>query len=137
MARRITIQRYPLLKFTLPIALIVAGIGIFLFVTHQATCSAEASAAGTCAIGAKYTDYDPLILLMWVGPAALVLMASAFVKRKDEMTLVYPTDQLKSSSRADLQKVLEGLEEARKKGEIPEDRYVNARNRVLAEMKGK
>ena len=137
MARRITIQRYPLLKVTLPLALIVAGIGIYLFVTHQSTCTAEGATSGNCTAGSQYNDYDPMILLLWVGPAALVLLASAFVKRKDEMTLLYPTDQLKSSSRADLQKVLEGLEEARKKGEIPEDRYVNARNRVLSEMKGK
>jgi hypothetical protein len=137
MARRITVQRYPLLKVTLPLAVVIAGIGIYLFISHTVDCAAPDAQAGLCTAGQSYNDRPTGLLMLWVIPAALVAIAGALVKKKDEMTFLFPTDQLKESSRADLQKVLDGLEEARRKGELPEDRYVNARNRVLAEMKGK
>ncbi len=139
MARRVIIQRYPLLKVTIPLALVVAAIGVYLFVVSTASCTAELVTEGVCASGqASYNDRPTMVILPWILAAALVAIAGALVKKKDEVTFVFPTDQLAQSSRADLQKVLDGLEEARRKGEIPQDRYVNARDRVLAEMgKGK
>ncbi len=134
MARRITIQRYPLLKVTIPLALVVAAVGIYLFISHTASCTADIATDANCTVGSSYNDHPTLVILPWLLVAAVVALAGALVKKKDEVTFVFPTDQLKSSSRADLQKVLDGLEEARRKGEIPEDRYVNARDRVLAEM---
>ncbi|MEK6984978.1 MAG: hypothetical protein AABX89_01175 [Candidatus Thermoplasmatota archaeon] len=135
MARRVTIQRTPLLKVTLPIALVVAGIGIFLFLSNTATCAGAGDPVDDCtAAGQSYSERDTGILLPWILVAGLIAIAGAFVRKKDEVTLLFPTDQLKESSRADLQKVLDGLEESRRKGEIPEDRYIKARDRVLAEM---
>lgn len=138
MARRITLQRTPLLKITVPLAIVIAGIGVYLFLNSTAPCTAELASSLGCTAGQSYNDYPTMLLLPWVLAAGLVALAGALVRKKDEYTLLLPTDQLAQSSRADLQKVLDGLEEARRKGEIPQDRYVNARDRVLAEMgKGK
>jgi uncharacterized membrane protein len=137
MARRITIQRYPLLKVTIPLALVVAAVGLYLFLSQSSSCAGADDPVPGCRAGSTYATHDTMTLLPWLGVAALIALVGAFIKKREDKTLLFPTDQLKDSSRADLQKVLDGLEEARAKGEIPEERYVNARNRVLAEMKGK
>lgn len=136
MARRITIQRTPLLKVTLPLALVIAAIGVWLFLNSTAMCEASFASEVGCTAGQPYNDRPTMVLLPWLLAAGLVAIAGALVRKKDEVTLLLPTDQLARSSRADLQKVLDGLEEAHRKGELPTERYHNARDRVLAEMKG-
>ncbi|MEA3144054.1 MAG: hypothetical protein QOG31_1378 [Thermoplasmata archaeon] len=136
MVRTLTRKSYPLLKVLLPLALLVLAVGIFLFFTHTATCTAELAANGEkCTPGGTYNDHPTGTLLPYVIAAAVVALASLLYRRREQYTLVFPTDQLHGKSRADLEKVLAGLEEARAKGDITQDRYTKARDRVLAEMK--
>lgn len=131
MVRTLVRKSYPLLKFLLPLALVVLAVGLYMFFTH--TCSAADAASGVCEPGKA--DYPTMVLLPWVIAAALLAFAGLLWRRKEKLTLVFPTDQLQGKSRQELQKVLDGLEEARAKGELTEDRYHKARDRVLAEMK--
>lgn len=130
MVRTLTRKSYPLLKVLLPLAILILAVGLFLFFIH--TCSSADAAGGLCEAGKA--DYPTGLLLPYVIAAALVALASLLYRRKDEYTLVFPTDQLHGKSRQELQKVLDGLEEARTKGDITQDRYTKARDRVLAEM---
>jgi hypothetical protein len=123
-------KSYPLLKFLLPLALLVLAIGLWMFFTH--TCAAPDASAGRCDAGKA--DYPTGVLLPWVVVAAILALGSLAYRRREKYTLVFPTDQLAGKSRADLEKVLQGLEEARAKGDITQDRYTKARDRVLAEM---
>ncbi|HEX2066543.1 MAG TPA: hypothetical protein VHI93_07005 [Candidatus Thermoplasmatota archaeon] len=131
MARTLVRKSYPLLKVLLPLALLVLAVGIFLFFTH--TCSAADAADGRCEAGKA--DYPTGVLLPYIVAAAAVALAGLLYRRRERVTLVFPTDQLHGKSRQELEKVLAGLEEARAKGDITPDRYAKARDRVLAEMK--
>lgn len=131
MARTLVRKSYPLLKVLLPLALVALAVGLFLFFTH--TCSQADAAAGKCDAGKA--DYPTGLLLPYVGVAALLALGGLAWRRRERYTLVFPTDQLQGKSRQELQKVLDGLEEARAKGDLTEDRYRKARDRVLGEMK--
>lgn len=135
MVRTLIRKSYPLLKFLLPLAGVVLAIGLFLFFTHMADCTAELKASGEkCTVGTQYNDYPTSLLLLWMVAAVVLALVGLAWRRKEKYTLVFPTDQLAGKSRQDLQKVLDGLEEALAKGDITQDRYTKARNRVLAEM---
>ncbi|MFO1536165.1 MAG: hypothetical protein ABR586_10905 [Thermoplasmatota archaeon] len=136
MVRTLIRKSYPLLKFLLPLALLVLAVGIFLFFTHETACTQELVSNGeSCTLGGTYRDHPTMVLLPYVIAAALLAIAGLAWRRKEKYTLVFPTDQLQGKSRQELQKVLDGLEEARAKGDITQERYTKARDRVLAEMK--
>ena len=67
--------------------------------------------------------------------AVVLAFVGLLYKKKETVNVLLPSDTLAEHSRADLQKLLAGLDEAKAKGELTEDRYINARNRVLAQMK--
>lgn len=121
MARTIALTRYPLLKFLVPLAVVLAAIGFFLFLQP----SSDPNAAK-----------DPMVLVPWLVAAALVAFASLLWKRKEELTVVLPSDRLQDASRQDLQGILETLERQREKGELTPERYTKARNKVLKQMEG-
>jgi uncharacterized membrane protein len=136
MVRTLVRKSYPLLKFLLPLAGIVLAIGLALFFMHSADCTQAVKDSGeSCTVGGTYHDLPTGTLLPWVLVAALLALGGLAWRRKEKYTLVFPTDQLQGKSRADLEKVLQGLDEARAKGDITQDRYTKARDRVLAEMK--
>jgi hypothetical protein len=136
MVRTLIRKSYPLLKLLLPLALLVLAVGIFLFFTHTADCTQALVDNGEkCTVGGTYHDHPTGVLLPYVIAAALVALGSLLYRRKEQYTLVFPTDQLHGKSRQELEKVLAGLEEARAKGDITPERYTKARDRVLAELK--
>jgi uncharacterized membrane protein len=130
MARRLTIRKYPLLKVTLPLAAVVAAVGLWLFLTH--TCEAQDAAAGRCMAGEN--DYPTLLLVPWVIAAAALAFVGLLWRRKQTINVLLPSDTLAEASRQELQKLLDGLDEARAKGELTEERYQKARARVLQQM---
>ncbi|HUR61076.1 MAG TPA: hypothetical protein VM286_01760 [Candidatus Thermoplasmatota archaeon] len=135
MVRTLVRKSYPLLKFLLPLAALVLVVGLTLFFMHTATCTQAVKDNGEdCTVGGTYADHPTMVLLPWVVVAALLALGSLLWRRHEKYTLVFPTDQLSGKSRAELEKVLQGLDEARAKGDITQDRYTKARDRVLAEM---
>ncbi|MCA1818566.1 MAG: hypothetical protein ABR562_00495 [Thermoplasmatota archaeon] len=115
MAKTISLTRYPLLKVLVPLAALVFLVGLVLFF--------------------QSADRDPQPLLWYALAAAVIAFAGLLWKRKEEVTLVLPSDRLHDASRQDLQGILETLETQREKGELTPERYTKARNRVLKEMK--
>jgi hypothetical protein len=130
MARTIALTRYPLLKFLVPLAVVVAILGVFLFFTQNPTGPACGAA------GQEACPKDPMVLLPWLLVAAVLAFASLLWKRKEEVTVVLPSDRLQDASRQDLQGILETLERQREKGELTPERYTKARNKVLKQMQG-
>jgi hypothetical protein len=120
MARTLSTTRYPLLKFLAPLAILIFAVGLFFFFTQ--TTSEE-------------QGLDPKPLLWFALAAAAVLFASLLWKRKEQVTVLLPSDRLQEATRQDLQGILETLERQREKGELTPERYTKARNKVLAEMK--
>jgi len=114
-ARQVSFTRYPLLKFLIPLAVVVLGVGLVLFLQAD-------------------DPKDPGILLPWIVAAAAVAFASLLWKRKEQVTVLLPSDRLQEASRTDLEGILETLEQKRDKGELTPERYTKARNKVLAEM---
>jgi uncharacterized membrane protein len=135
MARRFTVKSYPLLKFTLPLAVIIAAVGIVLFMTHSTQCTADLKNRGQpCTLGETFHDHPTGKLLPYVLGAVVVALLGVTVRRRETVNVLLPSDTLEAASRAEQQKLLDGLEEARRKGELTEERYRNARDRVLSKM---
>lgn len=121
MARTIALTRYPLLKVLVPLAVVVAAVGVVMFVSQPGPASDP---------NAK----DPQSLVWWLVAAAAIAFASLLWKRKESLTVVLPSDRLQEASRQDLQGILETLERQREKGELTPERYTKARNKVLKQM---
>ena len=131
MARTLSTTRYPLLKVLVPLALVVFAIGLYVFFTETVKDpGCTVSADDDCQV------QDPQVLLWYGAAAAVIAFASLLWKRKEEVTVLLPSDRLQEATRQDLQGILETLEKQREKGELTPERYTKARNRVLQEMKG-
>lgn len=115
MARTVSLTRYPLLKATIVVAVVVFAVGLVMFFQQP-------------------DPRDPQILLWFAVGAAAVAFAGLLWRRKEQVTVMLPSDRLHDASRTDLQGILETLETQREKGELSPERYTKARNRVLKEM---
>ncbi len=80
---------------------------------------------------------DTQLFLIFVGAAIVIPFLALALPRQRVLEVALPTDHLANATRQDLQGMLDGLEEGKRKGEITPDRYAKARDRILAEMKGK
>jgi hypothetical protein len=58
-------------------------------------------------------------------------------KKKEDVILMFPSDALAQKNRGDLQKVLDGLDAQHASGELSDERYQNAKAKVLSAMKAK
>jgi hypothetical protein len=114
-AKTVFLVRYPLLKFMVPLAVVALGIGIYLFVADA--------------------EHDPMGLLPWLAAFAILMAIPFLWRRKEEYTVLLPTDRLEGADRRQLEGILETLEQQRDKGELSPERYTKARNRVLKAMK--
>ncbi len=125
------LQRYPLLKFLVPLALLVAAFGVYQFFTQD-----DASPC-PCPPGQAGDQLDPAILFIYLAIAAVLAFGSLAWRKKEDVVLMFPSDTLATKNRSELQKILDGLEAGRASGEISEDRYQKARAKVGEAMKGK
>lgn len=116
-------RKYPFLKIAIAIAIVLAGIGLYLLFTHK-----DANGA---------TDLDPVVLLPWLGGAIVVALLGAMVRRKEAVEVTLPSDHVASASRTEVDGIIDKLDEARAKGELSETRYQKAKAKVLAQAKGK
>lgn len=118
------LKRYPLLKFLVPLAALVFTFGLFVFFAQG---DADANTDGK--------QLNPMVLLPFIGVAIVLAFAGLLWKKEEDVTLLLPSDTLVGKSRSELQKVLDGLEESLKKGEIDQARFDKAKARVLKAMK--
>lgn len=123
-------RNYPLLKLLVPLALLVFAFGIFMFFTQP-----DASPDRPGVPGEPGVQLSPAVLVPYILVAAVLAFGGLLWRKEEEVTLVFPSDQLQGKNRSDLQKVLDGLDESLAKGEITKERYDNARARVLKAMK--
>ena len=130
MAQTLIQKSYPLLKFLIPLAVLVFAAGLLMFFLHTGPVT---DSQGRVSTG---HDFDPMVLIPYLVVAAVLAFGGLLWRRKERVTLIFPTDQLAGRSRQELEGVLQTLEEAKRKGEMTPERYVKARDRVLAEMKG-
>jgi hypothetical protein len=110
MAVTVSRWRYPILKVMLLLAGLAAVVGLVLFFAQG--------------------NQDPAILLYtWVPAIALALLGAA-VRRRENVEVLMPSDQLQDASRSEVEGIIAKLDEARAKGEISEERYRKAKARV-------
>lgn len=118
------LKRYPLLKFLVPLAALVFAFGLFMFFNQA---DADAQTPGQ--------QLNPLVLLPYIAVSVGLAFAGLLWKQEEDVTLLLPSDTLVGKSRGELQRVLDGLEEAKAKGELDQARYEKAKARVLKAMK--
>jgi len=110
-------RKYPLLKITIPIGIVIAIVGLVMFLMDPAK--------------------SPVILLITWGIAAVVTFLGVIIRRKEAIEIPLPSDHLAAASRSEVDGVLASLDEARAKGDMTETRYQKARAKVLAQAKAK
>ncbi len=127
-------RKYPLLKFTIPLALLVAAVGLFLFFSQSQPLRAGCtpSADDSCKDG-----LDPMVLLPWLIAAAVVAFVGVLVRSKQAIEVPLPSDHIKQASRSEVDGILATLDEARARGDMSETRYNKAKAKVLAQAKAK
>lgn len=114
------IKSYPMLKWFLAVSAVLVVLGVV-----QSKVLTDPDNA------------DTMLLLWFLIPAAILPFLAAAFPRKQVVTVELPSDHLANASRTELQGMLDGLEEGKRKGEIPQDRYVKARDRIVAAMTSK
>ena len=114
------VKNYPLVKWLLILAAVLAVVGLL-----QSRIITDPD------------NGDPMLLVYFLIPAILLPFLGMLFPRREVMTMELPTDQLSGMSKAELEGVLAGLEEAKAKGEMDDARYGRARERILAAIKEK
>jgi uncharacterized membrane protein YgaE (UPF0421/DUF939 family) len=80
---------------------------------------------------------DRNTLLMFLGAAVVLPFLAMLFPRRKVLTVDLPTDHLSGMSKAELEGVLTQLDAAKAKGDMDDNRYAKARERVLAAIKAK
>ncbi|MES2154043.1 MAG: hypothetical protein V4510_02820 [bacterium] len=111
-------QKYPLLKFTIPLAVVIAAVGLAMFFMQG-------------------EPKDPAILVYTWLPAVAIALLGVAVRKKEAIEVPLPSDHIQQASRSEVDGILASLDEARAKGDMSETRYQKARAKVLAQAKGK
>lgn len=114
------VKTYPMIKWFVVLAAIVLVVGIML-----------------SGILSEKKDDNLTMLYVAVGVAIVLPFVAMAFPRREVLTVELPTDTLSGRSKAELEKILAGLDEAKAKGEMDDRRHANARAKVLAAMKGK
>lgn len=120
MAVQKAVKRYPLVKWFLIAAGILALVGLFV------------SGIITDPNGA-----DTNLFLFFLIPAILLPFLAMLFPKREVVQMELPSDSLSAMSKAELEGLLQQLDTAHGKGEMDEARYTNARNRVLGAIKAK
>lgn len=114
------VKKYPLVKWLLVLSAVLAIVGLV-----QSKIITDPD------------NGDPLLLVYFLIPAALLPFLGMLFPRREVMSMELPTDHLSGMSKTELEGVLAGLDEAKAKGEMDDTRYAKARERVLAAIKEK
>jgi hypothetical protein len=114
------VKNYPMVKWLLILSAILAVVGLV-----QSKIITDPD------------NGDPMLLLYFLIPAGLLPFLGMLFPRRQVMTMELPTDHLAGMSKAELEGVLAGLDDAKAKGEMDDTRYAKARERVLSAIKAK
>ena len=82
------------------------------------------------------SGHKSLFIYFIVGAVILPFLSLAF-PRREVVVMELPTDHLANATRQELQGMLDSLEQGKQKGELTQDRYNKARDRIVAAMKDK
>lgn len=121
MAVQRIVKGYPLIGWLVALAIVVLALGLWksgLFT------------------GTSTDDRTGLLIGAVVVAILLPFLALAF-PRRNVLTVELPSDHLAGMSRQELEGVLAQLDSAKAKGEMDDQRYTNARKRVVAALKTK
>ncbi|MEA3190899.1 MAG: hypothetical protein QOD77_1481 [Thermoplasmata archaeon] len=114
-------KTYPLLKVAVPVAILLAAIGLWLFMTQK-----DADGAS-----------NPMNLVWWVVAAAVVVFGSLLVRRHETVEMRLPSDELEERSRTELEGLLATLDQQKARGELSPERHRKARAKIEAQLKAK
>jgi hypothetical protein len=120
MAVQRAFKTYPALKWALALSGVIVVVAL---VMSGLVTDANNADLNTFLIGLAIAVVLPFLALL--------------IPRRQVVTMELPSDQLVNADRKQLQGILDSLDAAKAKGEIPPDRYAKARDRVVAAMKGK
>ena len=115
------VKTYPMIKWLVIVSALVLIVGVYM---------------SGILTGDSGDDSLPVLFGAVAVAILLPFLALAFPRRQ-VLTLELPTDTLGGRSRTELDAILAGLDEAKAKGEMDEERYTKARAKVVAAMKGK
>jgi hypothetical protein len=121
MAIQKAVKTYPMVKWFLVVSAIIVAVGLFL------------SGVLTPDDGESNTM---LLVICIVVAVLLPFLAMAF-PRREVLTMELPTDHLASLSKAELEGMLSTLDAAKAKGEMDDQRYARARERVMDAIKAR
>jgi hypothetical protein len=111
------VKSYPLLRGAIILSAILLLVGIF--VTGIVTDPDDADI--------------PLFVALVVVAGILPFLALTW-RRHETILYELPSDRLAGVPRRDLEGMLEALESAKARGDLPEGRYARARERIMAAM---
>ena len=114
------VKKYPMVKWLLVVSAVLAVAGLV-----QSKIMTDPD------------NGDPMLLVYFLIPAALLPFLGMLFPRREVMTMELPTDHLSGMSASELEGVLSQLDAAKAKGEMDDARYAKARERVLAAIKQK
>lgn len=114
------VKTYPMVKWFMVVSAILIVIGLVLskLITNP-------------------DDGNAMTLVFFVIGAVLFPFLALAFPRREVVTMELPTDSLVGRSRSELEGILSQLDTAKAKGEMDEERYAKARQKILAAMKGK
>lgn len=114
------VKTYPMLKWFLIVSAVLVVTGIIMSKLITAP-----------------DDAEPMMLVYFLVPAIILPFIAVAMPRREVLQIELPSDHLANASRTELQGMLDSLEEGKRKGELSQDRYNKARDRIVAVMKAK
>jgi Na+/melibiose symporter-like transporter len=118
MAIQHTSKTYPMLKWLLGVSLVLVVVGVIM-----------------SDIASDPDNADIQLLIIFVVVAAILPFLALVKPRRETVVLELPSDHVAKTSRQELQGILDQLEKAHAKGEIPDERYQKARDKILKQQK--
>lgn len=121
MAVQRIVKGYPLIGWLVAVSVLILVAGVYM--------------SGVLTGGTEDDNMTTLVIAVVVA-LLLPFLALAFPRRK-VLTVELPSDHLSGMSKQQLEGVLSGLDEAKAKGEMDDQRYTNARQRIVAAIQAK
>lgn len=115
------VKTYPMVKWFLIASAILVVVGLFL----------------SGVLSPNDGESNTGLLIGCVAIAILLPFLALAFPRREVVTMELPSDHLASMSKAELEGMLSALDAAKAKGEMDDQRYANARERVLSAIKAK
>ena len=121
MAIQKAVKTYPMVKWFLIGSAILVVVGLFL----------------SGVLSPNDGESNVMLLVGCIGVAILLPFLAMAFPRREVLTMELPSDHLSSMSKAELEGMLSALDAANAKGEMDDQRYGKARERVMDAIKAR